>query len=143
MDPVDALIGQLVGKLEREMQEIKQFVYSLKNAFADYLYDLNPKQMQENVRVGQEVLDIYFQGRGYIFVPSADANTVQRALRMAQGISIVIVAYYATDAVMQQVKHTRGLDIYNLSQMTKTTGILGVNHFDFYSVTVGKSFTKI
>jgi hypothetical protein len=125
----------------------EQAVKQIREAFTKHVYSQSSTKAREakarqNIRLEGEILDLYFDGKGYLFVPVADLNTVRRAVKLAKRTNIYIIASDASNDVVQMVKRTRGVDLYRLSDMTKTTGLFGGSDFEPFMLAQGKMFTK-
>jgi hypothetical protein len=122
-------------------------VRKIREAFTKHTYSQSSTKAPEakarqNIRLEGEILDLYFDGKGYLFVLAVDLDTVRRAVKLAKRTNIYIIAYNASKDVVQMVKRTRGVDLYRLSDMAKTTGVFGGSDFEPFMLAQGKMFTK-
>jgi len=126
---------------------VQRSVKQIQEAFTAYVVSQSggkarEAQARQNVRLEGEVLDLYFDGKGYLFVPVADLDTVRRAAKLARHTNIYIVTHSAPDDVIQLVKRTRGVNLCRLSDMTKTTGLFEGSDFETFMMLQGKMLTK-
>jgi hypothetical protein len=70
--------------------------------------------------LGGDELDLYFDGRGYLFVSVLDQATLDKAVRLARHTRIYIVAHHARDDLVDKVKHAKDVELYRLQDMAKT-----------------------
>jgi hypothetical protein len=113
----------------------------------EYVYSQSCKtarqaQARQNIRIKDEILDLFFDGKGYLFVTTARFDTIQQAAKLAKRISIYIITHDASNNVIQMVKRTRGVNLYRLSDMTKITGRRGDRDFEAFMQLRGKKFTR-
>jgi hypothetical protein len=93
---------------------------------------------KENIRFENEILDLYYDARGYLFVPEASADTVRRAAKLTKHLtSVYIVAWDVPSDIVQMVKQTRKVDLYELHHMKKAVGWLsgffGMTSLDLFA----------
>lgn len=123
-------------KLQSEFIEFTQFRGALKAQAA---------QTRTRVPLVGEILDVYFDGNGYLFVTKDTDETLRRARRLAQKTNIYIVAYDASDQFLQDVKQTKGVELYRLDDMVKTGGMFaGKSEFEtFMKMVHHKEFRRV
>jgi hypothetical protein len=140
------LAAEMLARMAAE-QAAEQALHQVREAFTKYVYSQSSGKAREakarqKVSLEGEILDLYFDGKGYLFVAVADLDTVRRAAKLAKRTNIYIVALNAPNDIVQMVKRTKGIDLYRLSDMTKTIGLLGRSDFETFMMLQGKMFTK-
>jgi hypothetical protein len=138
--------GEELLRKQEERRQIQAFVRQTRHAFTEYVYSQSRKrarkaQARQNIRIKGEILDLFFDGKGYLFVTTARLDTIQRAAKLAKRTSIYIITHDASNNVVQMVKRTRAVNLYRLSDMTKTTGQGEGSDFETFMQLQGNKFT--
>ena len=122
---------------DKEAQRILQAMQSLQYAFTRYVIlwgsrKTEEAQARQGVRLENETLDLYFDGKGYLFTPQADMEIIQRAAKLARYTNIYIIAYKANDDLIPMATQVKGVELYRLYDMTKTGGVWSWIDFDIF-----------
>ena len=125
----------------------EQLIRNVRQTFAQHVYaqsgnKADAAKARQDVRLEGEILDLYFDGKGYLFVPNADIETIQRAVRLIKHTNIYLVCYHTSSEIVRMAKRTNGIELYRLSDMIKTTGWLGGSDFETFMLMQGRRFTR-
>src|SRR5688572_7706956 len=117
-----------------EAERIQQYIWKLQRNFAQHVrgwgnWKTDEAQVRQNIRLDNATLDLYFDGKGYLFTPLADHKIIEKAAKLARYTNIYVIAYEASDSLLEMVRHINGVEIYRLIDRTKTSN--SWSWFDF------------
>lgn len=124
----------LQKKAELHNERLQQYMQTIKLDFTRHVrgwgqWKTEEAQARQNVRLDNDILDLYFDGKGYLFTPVADDNTIKKAARLARFTNIYVIAYQAPNDLIEMVRKISGVELYRLTDRIKTAN--GWSWFDF------------
>jgi hypothetical protein len=124
-------------KANEETERIASYMRNLQQSFTRHVstwgnWKTDEAQVRQNVRLENEILDLYFDGKGYLFTPTADLVILQKAAKLARHTNIYIIAYNAPDNIIPMVAQLNGVELCRISDMTKTSGYWSWIDFEIF-----------